>query len=218
VEHPCQQCGAIVADGVAFCSQCKAPQIRVLTYEPPAAYSSGEHALAPESVRALVSPGRVQWSHAVPAAALAGAITAVAMLLPLGLFGLEMVAAGALAVLFYRRRTPLGELTPGMGARIGAASGLFGFGLLLLLTGIGTLLFPNRSQLRQTMEAALEQAAARSSDPQAQQALAYFKTPEGMALVIALGVGVMLMIFLAMSSLGGMLGAVVLRRRERGKL
>jgi hypothetical protein len=217
VEHPCHQCGAIVADGVAFCSQCKAPQIRVLTYEPPVVFSSAEQPTTLESVHGVAAPGRVQWSHAIPAAALAGVITAIAMLLPLGMFGLEMVVAGGLAVLFYRRRTPLEELTPTMGARIGAVSGLFGFSILLLLTGIMTLLSPDRIQLRQSVEMALEQAASRSSDPQTQQAMEFFKTTQGMAVVVIFGVIIMLMIFLAMSSLGGLLGAVLLRRREQGK-
>jgi hypothetical protein len=104
-----------------------------------------------------------------------------------------------------------------MGARIGAVSGLFGFSILLLLTGIMTLLSPDRIQLRQSVEMALEQAASRSSDPQTQQAMEFFKTTQGMAVVVIFGVIIMLMIFLAMSSLGGLLGAVLLRRREQGK-
>lgn len=211
MEHPCYQCGASVEDGTAFCPQCNAPQIRV---------GSDASIPLPETTsrQPLVSSAGqapIQWSQALPAAALAGLIAAVLMFIPLGGFGLGMAAAGVLAVIFYRRRNPIGDLTPGLGARLGAVSGTLGFGIFAVLTAIEVLVFQRGGELRAAMLEAIQQSAARSSDPQAQQILGYLKSPGGMALMMAIGLIVMFVVFLIFSSLGGALGAVLLRRKNR---
>ena len=58
------------------------------------------------------------------------------MLFPLGAFGLGMILAGFLAVVFYHWRNPGSTLTPGMGARLGAISGLFGFMMFLFFAAV----------------------------------------------------------------------------------
>jgi hypothetical protein len=164
---------------------------------------------------AYASTTAIQWSQALPAAALAGLIAAVLMFIPLGAFGLGLIAAGVLAVLFYRRRNPAGDLSPGMGARLGAVSGVLGFGIFAVLTAIEVLVFHSGGQLRAALLEAVQQSASRTSDPQAQQILDYLKSPPGLALVMALGLAVMFVVFLIVSSLGGALGAVLLRRKNR---
>jgi hypothetical protein len=164
-----------------------------------------------------VTPGTVaiQWSQALPSAALAGLIAAVLMFIPLGAFGLGMIAAGVLAVLFYRRRNPGASLSPGMGARLGALSGMLGFGIFAIFTSIEVLIFHSGGQLRAALLEAVQQSAARASDPQAQQVLDYLKSPPGLALVMILGLALMFVVFLILSSLGGALGATLLRHRNR---
>src|SRR5213083_2426010 len=102
MEHSCYQCGASVDEGITFCPQCNAPQIRVtvgdaitiLAIDPDLEVRTpGSHANRPQ-ISAL------QWSYALPAAALAGLISAVMMMIPVGAFGLGMLAAGALSVMF----------------------------------------------------------------------------------------------------------------------
>jgi ABC-type transport system involved in cytochrome bd biosynthesis fused ATPase/permease subunit len=151
----------------------------------------------------------------LPAAAQAGLIAAVLMFVPFAGFGLGMGAAGILAVLFYRRRTVILEITPGMGARLGALSGTLGFGIFAIFTAIELLVFHSGGELRAAMLEAIQQSAARSADPQAQQLLEYLKSPAGLALMMGVGLAVMLVIFLIFSSLGGALGAVLLRRKSR---
>ena len=210
VEHACYQCGASVEDGIAFCPQCNAPQIRV-----------GGEALGPppaETLPASSTPAGatgIQWAQALPAAAQAGLISAVLMFVPFAGFGLGMAAAGVLAVLFYRRRTPLGEITAGMGAKLGALSGTLGFGIFAVFTAVQLLVFHSGGELRAAMLEAIQQSAARSADPQAQQLLEYLKSPAGLALMMGVGLAFMLVIFLIFSSLGGALGAVLLRRKGR---
>jgi hypothetical protein len=128
---------------------------------------------------------------------------------------LWMIAAGILAVVLYRRRNPGGTLSPGMGARLGAVSGVLGFGIFAVFTAIEILVFHSGGQLRAALLDAIEQSALRASDPQAQQYVTYFKSPPGLALFMALMLVVMFFIFLILASLGGSLAASLLRRRER---
>jgi len=137
------------------------------------------------------------------------------MLVPLAGFGLGMVAAGVLAVLLYRRRVPESNLTPGAGAKLGAVSGALGFAMFALFTAVEILVFHSGSEINAAMLQAVNQAAARSSDPQAQQALEYLKSPQGLALVVAMGLVVMFLAFLIFSSIGGAIGAALLRGKNR---
>jgi len=217
VEHACYQCGASVEDGIAFCPQCNAPQIRIAGAEAIAQLGETSEATAAQSTSyagALPATG-IQWSQGLPASAIAGLVAAILMIIPLGAFGLGMLAAGALSVVLYRRRNPAANLTPGMGARLGAVSGALGFGIFAIFTSVEVVVFRSGGQLRAALLEAVQQSAARSSDPQAQQLLEYLKTPQGLALVMVLGLIVMFVAFLVFSSLGGALGAALLRRKER---
>jgi len=212
VEHPCSQCGAAVEDGTAFCRQCNAPQIRVTLAEPlPQSPAGSGEILLPKLSAFSLQPGVIQWSQAFPATAFAGVIAVLSMLLPLGLFGLGMLAAGIIAVRLYRRRVPL-VVTPGMGATLGAASGGFGFCIFAIFTAVAVTVFHAGGQLRAALITALEQSAARSSDPQAQTIVAQLKTPEGLAFVMAFGLALTLVVFVVLCSIGGAIGAAWLGR------
>jgi len=212
VEHACYKCGSNVEDGIPFCPQCNAPQIRV---EGASAEAVSAAELAGVSLPDHYDGTAIRWPDALPSAALAGLIAAFLMFIPLGAFGLGMLAAGVLCVLFYRRRNPLTNLTPGMGARLGLVSGTLGFGIFAVFSAVGTLIFHTGGQLRAAMLEAIEQSAARSSDPQAQQIIQYLKTPPGLALMMGLSLAVVLVAFLILSSLGGAVGAAMMRRKDR---
>jgi hypothetical protein len=62
---------------------------------------------------------------------------------------------------------------------------------------------------------ALQQAAARSSDPQVQAAFDRLKTPEGLAVMLVLGLIVLFVISIVASSLAGALTGAVFGRRNR---
>jgi hypothetical protein len=197
-------------EGTAFCPQCNAPQIRVGFGE-----SDAEPIASSQLVNRIAPPGVIQWSQALPASALAGVIAALLMFIPLGAFGLGMAAGGILAVLFYRRRNPGSDVTAGMGARIGAVAGALGFSIFAFFTAIEVLIFHSGGELRAALLQAIQQSAARSSEPQAQQLLEYLKSPPGLALMMGLGLFLMLIVFLILSSIGGALAAALLRRRDR---
>lgn len=137
------------------------------------------------------------------------------MLATRGVFGLGMLVGGFLAVVFYRKRNPLVRLTSGLGARLGAMSGAIAYGILVLLLAISVTLFHAGGKLREAMMQAIQQAVARSSDPQATQMLEWFRTPQGMAVLLIAGIIFAFLFFVAISSIGGALGAVMLRNKEQ---
>lgn len=218
MEHSCHQCGAAVEEGTAFCPQCGAPQIRVAVQEEPAspplppgtpddAQPPAEPvALGPEPPEGAPAPARIEWSQAIPAAATAGIILALAWVLPPLGFILWVVAAGLVGVTFYRRRVPAGGLTPRMGARIGVISGLFGFAVFALLLAM-ELLARGGGKFRELVQQVLQQAAARNADPRAQQAVQQMMTPAGLAFLVTFAMVIFLVVFLLFSAAGGALGA-----------
>src|SRR5713101_5937542 len=136
---------------MAFCPQCNAPQIRVAMPEnfTPAPIGPGDAALPLPPYFTSSLANRIEWSQALPATALAGLIAAVLMMTPLRAFGLGMAVGGSLSVVFYRRRNPVANITPGMGARLGMASGLLGGSIFTVLLSAGTVMFHAWDQIRQ---------------------------------------------------------------------
>jgi hypothetical protein len=200
-----------VEDGVPFCPQCNAPQIRVggTVAE---AISPAELSGPPFQTQSGTS---IQWSDGLPSAALAGLIAAFLMFVALGVFGLGLIACGAFSVAFYRRRNPASNLSPGMGARLGAASGAFGFGIFAVLSAIGMLVFRNGAEMRKALLDVISQSAARSPDPQVQRTFEFLKTPPGLALMMGLSLGFLLVATLILTTIGGAIGAAVMRRKDR---
>jgi hypothetical protein len=205
----------MIEEGVAFCPQCNAPQIRVAL---PDADPQAPGAL--QNPPAVSYPGVAQstsidWPQAFSSAAWAGLIAALALMIPLGGFILATLAAGALSVLLYRRRRPNTNLTPGMGARLGAVSGVIGFGMAAVLLAVSVALFRTGGELRTLLLDAIQQQAARNPTPEAQQVLSFFKSPEGFAVIMIVGLAMMFLAVLIFSSIGGALGASLLRRKDR---
>jgi hypothetical protein len=212
MEHVCDKCGNAVEDGVALCSHCRAPQIRVAIAEqepqPSAAWERPFPTVAPTAGPATgqTDPSQtIYWGQGLPAAALAGVVAGIGMMFVGVLGGL---AGGFLSVVFYRRRTRGGRLLPRAGARLGALSGLLGFSMFAFVT-VPTGLF------RTMMVEMIRKYSAQSPDPQ-MQALAEgwldaLKTPGG---VTAWLVGLLLFLLVA-AAVGGALGGALLSRRGR---
>jgi hypothetical protein len=205
-----------VEQGTAFCPQCRAPQIRVAVPEiviPSGIASDSAVTSLPAYFGAPLST-RIEWSQALPATALAGLITALLMMTPLAYFGFGMLIGGSLSVVFYRRRIPVANVTPGMGARLGMVSGILGGGIFAALLSVGTTLFHAWDSVRAKLIEVVEQTAARNPDPQTQQALEFFKSPDGIVLLLTTALIGALIAFVIFSGLGGALGAAFLRRKD----
>lgn len=158
---------------------------------------------------------RIEWSQALPAAALAGLIAAVLMMTPLAGFGLGMVIGGSLSVVFYRRRIPVASVTPWMGVRLGMVSGILGGVIFTALISIGTVVFRAGDTIREKLMEGMQQAAARNPDPQAQEVMEFFKSPQGIVVLLTMALIGVLLAFVIFSGLGGAIGAALLRRKER---
>jgi len=115
----------------------------------------------------------------------------------------------------YGRRCPTAVITTGVGARLGAASGGIGFGIAAVLTSVGMLLFPTGNEMRDRMLEAIEQSAARYPAPEAQATIQYLKSPQGLTIMLALGLAMTLAFFVVLSTLGGVIGASVVGKRTR---
>ena len=224
MDHSCHKCGQSVEDGVPFCSHCGAPQIRVTVAEPvvvePIEEESGHALLATAlhvpsnvSVSALRLP--VQWSRAMQPCALAALIAAVAMSTGLVALPLAVLGAGFLAVAFYLRRIPGTVVSAKEGARLGGISGLLCFGMWAILEALAVAVLHKGPEIRKLMLDAVEQQAARYSDPQFQATLEFMRSPAGLTVMM---VGTLIVAFLAcviLASIGGALAGAFLGRRGR---
>jgi hypothetical protein len=70
-------------------------------------------------------------------------------------------------------------------------------------------------QVRDKALEVVAQAAARNPDPQAQQALEFFKTDQGIALLVTSAWIGTLVAFVIFSGLGGAIGAALTGRKQR---
>ena len=146
---------------------------------------------------------------------------AVVSMLPLlnALFPLWMLGGGWLAITLYRRRSPLLPLSSTIGGKLGALAGLLGFLFFSFFTSayltIKTVVLHQGEQIRAAIRSVFDQAAAANHDSQAQALTQLIQTPEGLALIVALSMLVFLVVFLLLSTAGGIFGATWARRRLR---
>ena len=191
----------------------------------PSRYNFDTETTAPERgvTMAELQPAKLArgWQAANLAAgvgALAALIVAVGTGLPQLAFLVWMLGGGMLAVVIYRRRQRVAVISAATGARLGARAGVMGFVIFGLLSLVQMLALRGSGQLRTAFEEALKTSAARSGNPEAQQMLQHFLTPEGMRALIALGIVVMLVLFVAVSTLGGAIAGAISAKRETRSL
>jgi hypothetical protein len=206
-----------VEEGVPFCKQCGAPQIRVVGVEPPA---EGGVQTVDGSDRDLMAAPRllhlskhsVQWSQAFPAALIGGLFSWMMSTVPYPLISLLFLAGGALAVRICVRRIQGWIPTVAAGAWIGAASGLCAF-LFAAIRTVAILKYRPEEVLREALDG-FEQVAKFGFDPQTVHEMQeLLKTPNGLAAYAASQLFVILIIFVVGLSISGGLYAAWLRRR-----
>ncbi len=234
VEHSCKKCGTTVEDGVPFCPNCGAPQIRVAIarQEPdtlPAPPAPGDEQPADESVPAQRADAVFNRADAALAAkyerrvvifsALAAGFAAgIGSLVPFVPFiTLCMVAAGGLAITFYKRRMPYVSVPARRGFRIGALAGFFGFLLNASMSAFGMFSAENRTALHEAMQERLKEALSVNSDPAAQQMVKnlgnMISTPGGLAAIFAFSLCLFGLLFVLLSGIGGAIGAALFGKR-----
>lgn len=205
MDHPCEKCAHPVEDGIPFCSHCRAPQIRV------ALPDAEPHAVVPtessDPARPVLAPNAIQWSLALPVCALAGLLSGFLMALT-GPAILWMLAAAFLSVAFYRQRRPAFSPSARVGARLGAATGVFSLATFFIAAVYNGLL---RELLAQTVNFYASMKTDTRFQALAVRSIESLKQPGGLgAWVFSLGL-VMFLFFV----IGGALGGAILGRRDR---
>ena len=227
MEHPCYKCQTSIDETLPFCPHCGAPQIRVASPEealqPPPSADAPPQLIQPElwatgAPAYLPQTGVIQWELAWKGALLAGLAAALLTALPVLSLGccLWLLGAGALAVWLYMRRVPGTLVTPGMGMRIGAVSGVVGF----VVTTIWSVVrfAANSQEFRTALQEQMNKSIASNPDPRAQEIMRQFmtnlNTPQGLAIFFVLMLVIMAIVFVIFSAAGGALGASIFARRR----
>ena len=91
MDHPCHKCGHDIEDGKAFCSQCGAPQIRVVLPDVPLEVLAGGGTAFPALMQegdagiagVPVGPLSTRWAYAMRPCALAASVAVVLLFLGL---------------------------------------------------------------------------------------------------------------------------------------
>jgi hypothetical protein len=125
-----------------------------------------------------------------------------------------MFMGGALGVRFYRRQDQESIISAGMGARVGALSGLLGFFFYAVPQALRLVFFHLGGTVRDAMQKAIEQSAAQNPDPRAQEMMRNLLSPGALAAFVTVLVVVFFLFFIALSSLGGAVGASRGRARK----
>jgi len=167
-------------------------------------------------------PGVVHWPLAWKDALLCGVGAAVLFVLTVPVIRLGgvlwMPLGGALAVRLYRRHIVGAPVTPGMGMKLGALAGLFGFLANAFTSIVSFLALRNTGNFRRAMEEQMQSQMAGNSDPRVQQMmqnlLDYMSTPQGAASMIAFFLLIFGMVFIVLSAAGGAVGASLSSQRR----
>jgi hypothetical protein len=167
---------------------------------------------ASQTVPVLAVP--MQWSQALKPCTLAAVVTSLLMLVGLHPF-VGMLMVGFLAVVFYRLGNPEATIRPGAGARLGALSGLICFALASMVEAVAVLGLHKGAEIRQALLSTINQAASRTSDPQALAMFERFKSPQGLEALMIFGILFGLVAGVALAALTGALGGAVLRPRRK---
>lgn len=116
------------------------------------------------------------------------------------------------AISRYRRNRPI-AIRSGQGARMGALMGLLSFAFFLAFFLIG-LIFQH-GQYRDIMITKIHQISAQNPDPQAQQMLQWFTTPDGLITFTVFALVMGLVICLAVGTGSGAVATALGKDRKR---
>ena len=157
----------------------------------------------------------VNWSQALRAAGLAGALLGISWVIPPAMYLFWMLACGAFGVALYHRRNPQTELTRGVGARIGAVAGVIAFGIFAVMMSLQLLLTRGSGSMRTMLLEAIEKSGAANPDPRSQELIQKLTTPEGLAIMVTFAMVLLFFALLGFSAIGGALGSSFFRNKNR---
>ncbi len=148
----------------------------------------------------------IRWSSAFRSCLIAAVVTSVVIMVaghPL-FFLFTLPAGGWFAVFLYARRAEHLPLTAGLGARIGAVTGLVAFAINIVLMGVALMI--ERAKFLEGIKKSITTAAAQNPNPQTQQVVEKLMTPEGIAVLLTVSAVFAFFMFLILFSVGGAIG------------
>jgi hypothetical protein len=156
----------------------------------------------------------VAWSAAFRPCILAALIASILMYS--GLYPLiSMISVGFLAVVFYRQRWPGSAIKPAAGVRLGALGGLLWFAISAVIGTTFTFVLHKGPEIRGWLLQGIDQAAKRTSDPQALATFEWFKTADGLEVFMLLLLVCFFVASIVLGVLGGALGGALLGRNNQ---
>jgi hypothetical protein len=164
---------------------------------------------------AVAAATSVNWSQALRAAGLAGALLGISWVIPPAMYLFWMLGCGAFGVALYHRRNPQTELTRGVGARIGAVAGVIAFGIFAVMMSLQLLLTRGSGSMRTMLLEAIEKSGAANPDPRSQELMQKLTTPEGLAIMVTFAMLLLFFALLGFSAIGGALGSSFFRNNSR---
>jgi hypothetical protein len=218
VDYSCYKCGQAIAEGTHFCPHCGAPQIRVTIPEPSA--PAGSPPFAPGTPAEMQPPAHpvnlslrgdgINWTIGRTSVVMAGIFIGITSFLPLNF--LWIPAGGLLAVKLYNKRTIPPLTSTGDGAKLGALAGLAGYVIVALAT-IAILHFYADKFWKLLDESVKARAASSGTD--LKPVLEMLNTAQGKTFLVTFMMVFVFVMMLALSSVGGALGAMFANRGQR---
>jgi len=129
----------------------------------------------------------------------------IGMLIPF----LAIVAAGALAVFFYRRESGL-VLPPAAGSRLGGAAGVVAIGIQSIFFAIWIFVFHRQQEYIDSVTRFVHSVGADASIPEIQASVRSLFTPVGLVITLFF----VMIVALVLASMGGALASLFLRPRN----
>lgn len=160
-------------------------------------------------------PAGINWRFARSRALIAAIVLVVLMLIPVTrpLVVIWIPLCGALCVFLYQRRFPATPISSGAGARMALSAGAMAFAIVLLFSGTAALLehFVNHHSVLADVRSYIVEIVKANPSPQTQQALDLINTDGGLVTLMLMLAIVELVLFLALSAVGGAIQARILK-------
>lgn len=155
----------------------------------------------------------MQWSQALKPCLLAAVVAVLLTFLGLNPF-VAMFSVGSLAVIFYRQGRREANIRAKTGAALGSLGGLLWFAITAILETPVLLVTHKGGELRAELLARVQQAASQTTDPQALAIFERFKTPDGLQILMLIGIISALLAAIVLGGLGGTVAGMIFKRRR----
>ncbi len=194
---------------------------------PPAPWTQGGPSYYPNAPTAgapgawgYPQPAAIRWELAWRGALLCGVGAAILTAIPVVSLGccLWMLGAGAFSVSLYQKRMSETVITPGMGMKLGALAGVFGFVVNAVFSTISFVALRTSGGFRHAMGEQMQRQMSSNPDPKVQEMMQHMfdwmNTPQGAATMIVFYLIIMAVVFVVFTGAGGALGASMFGKRR----